>query len=174
MFVDLTDIFTFEGKCIEKILPLEMNEFRCKTVEHKILEKSPINLTMSNLGVGKAVVKLTVDITLQMFCDRCLEEVPYRIQLNLERNIASLKSGDSELLEDNQDVIRGNELDIETLINNEILLNLPDKVLCKQDCKGICKICGQNLNVKDCGCDNFVPDPRMAAIKDIFNAKREV
>lgn len=174
MFIDLTDVFSFEGKVVEKELPLEMKEFRCKTAAHKIIKKSPVCLTLSNLGVGKAVVRAKADIELQMFCDRCLEEVPYDIQLNFERNVASARSGDSETEEECRDIVKGNELDVEALINNEILMNLPDKVLCRPDCKGICKMCGQNLNVKDCGCDNFVPDPRMAAIKDIFNAKREV
>ena len=51
---------------------------------------------------------------------------------------------------------------------------MPVKVLCRPDCKEICKKCGHNLNDGDCGCDTFVPDPRMAAIKDIFNANKEV
>ena len=68
----------------------------------------------------------------------------------------------------------GYELDVDTLINNEILINMPVKVLCKEECKGICPVCGGNLNEKECGCDTFVPDPRMAAIKDIFNANKEV
>ncbi len=41
----------------------------------------------------------------------------------------------------------------------------------KDDCKGICPVCGQNLNEKECGCDTFVPDPRMAVIQDIFKNK---
>ena len=48
------------------------------------------------------------------------------------------------------------------------------KILCKPDCKGICPTCGRDLNTGTCDCDNFVPDPRMAAIKDIFEADKEV
>ena len=70
--------------------------------------------------------------------------------------------------------MEGYHLDIDGLINNEILLNWPMKVLCNESCKGICKVCGKNLNEGDCGCDDLFPDPRMAAIKDIFNAYKEV
>ena len=48
------------------------------------------------------------------------------------------------------------------------------KVLCKDNCKGICSRCGANLNKGDCGCDTWVPDPRMAAIQDIFKQFKEV
>ena len=65
-------------------------------------------------------------------------------------------------------------LNVDELIKNELLLNWPLKVLCREDCRGICKTCGRNLNDGGCGCDDFVPDPRMAAIKDLFNANKEV
>ena len=82
--------------------------------------------------------------------------------------------GDAGRDEENQDVLEADWLNVEALINSEILINLPEKVLCRPDCRGICSICGHNLNDGECGCDDFVPDPRMAAIKDIFNEKREV
>lgn len=66
------------------------------------------------------------------------------------------------------------ELDVDRLIYDEILVNWPTKVLCKDDCKGICPVCGQNLNQQDCGCDRQVIDPRMAKFQDIFNEFKEV
>ena len=65
-------------------------------------------------------------------------------------------------------------LNVENLIFNEILMNWPMKVLCKADCKGICKMCGKDLNLGECGCDTFVPSPGLAGIKEIFNANKEV
>lgn len=174
MLVNLTDVFTSEGKVVEKTVSLEMTEFQSKMGTFPIASKSPVQITMSNLGVGKALVEGTVEVTLEMACDRCLTEVPVKLELKFSRDVASQDSQDSEIDDENQDILEGSQLDIEALINNEILINLPDKVLCKDECKGICKQCGQNLNEGDCGCDDFVPDPRMAAIKDIFNAKREV
>ena len=70
--------------------------------------------------------------------------------------------------------MEGYHLNTEKLIGNELLINWPMKVLCKDDCKGICKQCGKDLNLGDCGCDTFIPDPRMAVINDIFNANKEV
>ena len=67
------------------------------------------------------------------------------------------------------DYLIGFELDVDKLVYAEILVNWPMRVLCKDDCKGICKVCGMNLNKGTCSCDSFVPDPRMAAFQDIFN-----
>lgn len=173
MLMNLTDVFTSEGKVIETTVLVEMTEFQCRLGSFQIIEKSPVQITMSNLGVGKALVTGKLVMTLQMVCDRCLTEVPVRMQLDFTREV-SAPSQNPELDEENQDILEEGQLNVEALINNEILMNLPDKVLCKPDCRGICKQCGHNLNEGDCGCDDFVPDPRMAAIKDIFNAKREV
>lgn len=174
MLVNLTDVFTSEGKVAEKEFPLEMTEFHSNAGTFRITEKSLVQLTMSNLGVGKALVQGVASVKLLMACDRCLEDVSVEMKLEFQREICSMDAQESTIDDENQDVIEDGQLNIETLINNEILVNLPDKVLCKDDCKGICKQCGQNLNKGECGCDDFVPDPRMAVIKDIFNAKREV
>lgn len=174
MLVNLTDVFTSEGKVVEKTISLEMTEFQSRMGTYPITQKSPVQITMTNLGVGKALVEGTVEINLAMTCDRCLTDVPVKLELEFSRDVASQDTLDSAEDDENQDILEGSQLNVETLINNEILINLPDKVLCHEECKGICKKCGQNLNEGECGCDDFVPDPRMAAIKDIFNAKREV
>ena len=76
--------------------------------------------------------------------------------------------------EDEQYFMNGYEMDVETLIDNEMIMSMPMKVLCKETCKGLCPVCGKNRNLGECGCDTFIPDPRMAAISDIFNAIKEV
>ena len=82
------------------------------------------------------------------------------------------KAGEAE--DDEQNFMEGYELNVVNLVNNEILMSWPMKVLCKPQCKGICTVCGKDLNTGECGCDTFVPDPRWAALKDIFNANKEV
>ena len=70
--------------------------------------------------------------------------------------------------------VQGYRLDTDLLLDNEILILWPMKVLCHESCKGICPVCGRNRNDGDCGCDTFVPDPRMAKLRDILNANKEV
>ena len=91
-----------------------------------------------------------------------------------DRVVTSPDAATEDEEDDDQNFMEGYQLDVETFVYNEILLNWPAKILCREECKGVCPVCGQNLNEKECGCDTFVPDPRMAAIKDIFNANKEV
>ena len=73
-----------------------------------------------------------------------------------------------------KDYIDGYNLDADKLLFSELLVSMPGKTLCKEDCKGLCLKCGTNLNIKECGCDREVLDPRMSVFKDILNEFKEV
>ena len=75
---------------------------------------------------------------------------------------------------DEQSYLSGYNLDADMLVCNELLLSLPMKVLCDEDCKGICNRCGANLNHETCDCDRSSLDPRMSVIQDIFKQFKEV
>ena len=109
-----------------------------------------------------------------MECGRCLKDVAYTFDLSFEIEVVSPEYTGEDAEDVESDFMDGYHLNVDELVNDELLLNWPSKILCKEDCKGICKVCGKNLNDGDCGCDSFVPDPRMAAIKDIFNSYKEV
>ena len=70
--------------------------------------------------------------------------------------------------------VDGYHLDVEQLLYNEILVGWPMKVLCSEDCKGICSVCGQNLNEGSCDCEDTSLDPRMSVIRDVFKNFKEV
>ena len=181
MLVNLSDVFSSEGKTVTVTAELEMNSFRSRLGDFLITKKPLVTFVLTNLGVGKARIEGSVELVFETNCDRCLAEVPTTLTLEFEREVASpeTKADSSEETGDQEeddaiDFMEGYQLNVETFVYNEILLNWPMKILCKDDCKGICKVCGQNLNLGECGCDTFVPDPRMAAIQDIFNANKEV
>lgn len=175
MLLNLTDIFTSEGKSRSEDITIEMTAFKSRMGDFSIVEKTPLHLTLSNEGVNKVKVSGYAEITQLMYCDRCLKEVPVKMVLDFSRTVASPDVDDSEVLDESDlGVMNGYQIDIEVLVYNELLMNQPEKVLCKPDCKGICKKCGKDLNEGECGCDTFVPDPRMAVLQDIFNANKEV
>ena len=169
MLLNLTDIFTSEQKTVEKQVEYEPDRYKRAGETYEIVHKEPVIFHLANTGKGKAVISGHMDLTLSMVCDRCLKPVEVPICFDFEEHISE------DVLNDPDDAdeffyMEGYKLDTEKLLGNEILINWPPKVLCKEDCKGICKKCGKDLNLGDCGCDDFVPDPRMAVIKDIFNA----
>lgn len=174
MFIHLSDVFTSEGKRLDAEAELEMTSFDNGRERFEITEKSPVSIVVTHLEAGKILVKADLQLTLQTACDRCLTEVPVRLELQAERIVLSPELIAEAEDADDQSFVDGYELDVEALAHDMIIGNWPAKILCKESCKGICPVCGQNLNVRDCGCDSFVPDPRMAVIQDIFNANAEL
>jgi len=177
MLVNLSDVLTSEGKAVHISVPLEMTSFTSCMGRFLITEKNPVEFTFTNVGKDKAKIEGSVKLTFRTKCDRCLTEVPTSLTLQFDRTVTSPdveRSEDSEEDDDDMVYMEGYQLNVETFVYDEILQNWPMKILCREDCKGICPVCGKNRNEKDCGCDTFVPDPRMAAIQDIFNANKEV
>ena len=174
MLVNLSDVLTSEGRQMSREIPLEMTCFESRWGDFEITSKSPVSFTFTNVEPHKAKVEGSAKISFQTICDRCLTEVPTTLEINFERLVTSPEVGTEDDEVDDLSFMEGYQLDVEAFMYNEILGNWPAKILCKEDCKGLCLKCGQNLNERDCGCDTFVPDPRMAVIQDIFNANKEV
>jgi len=113
----------------------------------------------------------------QVECDRCLAwiELPVDSTFKLEYVTQEdyLAQQADELTEDDLDltVFDGEVIDIDELVTEEILLAVPDHLLCKEDCKGICPGCGVDRNSVDCDCATAEVDPRWAGLKELVNGK---
>ena len=174
MLINLSDVLTSEGRSETKEIPLEMTAFTNGTGEFKITDKSPVEFTFTNIGTGKARVEGKCKLSFAAVCDRCLAETPVSMKLSFDRMAFSPDIDAEEEDSDCRSYMEGYQFNAEAFVYDEIIVNWPVKILCREDCKGVCPVCGQNLNERECGCDTFVPDPRMAVIKDIFNANKEV
>lgn len=109
----------------------------------------PIKLSAQiSKGINNISVKLEINATMHLNCSRCLEEftVPLSKKTNLdfpiENRTASGPTGHRS----------GEEIDIADNLREEIILSYPFKPLCRSDCRGLCAICGQNLNKGKCNC----------------------
>ena len=81
-----------------------------------------------------------------------------------------------EQLEENVDeyaVIENGTLDVDEAIREELLLSFPMRVLCSEECLGLCPKCGKPKRLGDCGCPTFEPDPRLAILKTLFDKNEE-
>jgi len=143
---------------------------------------------LTKVNGGDILFEGRVDLQLGGECRRCLGRaeatVPVSFKLDLVRQSVAKDELDLPPLpvEDdgmgeiagtfspddaNQVFYTGHEIDLAPIIREQILLALPLTVLCDPDCKGLCQVCGKNLNVEECGCDRHVPDPRWAGLKKI-------
>ncbi len=172
MLIDISELLSVTDKKMEVPVNIEMQRFVSRMCDYEIIKKEPLLVSLHNTGRRTFTLETTVDITLLMQCGRCLENVEQNLHFVVKKEIDMNESG-----EDSQDelfYISEDKLNVEELIYNEILVNLPMKVLCSKNCKGICNRCGANLNLQTCNCDTTELDPRMSKIRDIFNNFKEV
>ena len=175
MQIHLSDIIDSEGKTIQLNPELELDKISFQMGEFPILDKTPVELQISNTGNKVLELKGHGSIHVGIPCDRCLEQVSVEIPYDIERKLDMKQSDNDRVADlDENDYLTGIDLDVDRLVYLEVLMSWPLKVLCKEDCKGICSRCGKNLNNGSCKCADEPKDPRMAAISDIFSKFKEV
>ena len=175
MLIDLSEILSLEGKTQVVEAPVSMDSFQSKLGDFPVAEKEPLSLTITN--TGKKVLKIEAKgrITVNIPCDKCLKDVPTEFDINFEQEIDMQASKEDRIKDlDEINYVTGCSLDVEQLVHNEILIHWPLRVLCKEDCRGICPKCGKDWNEGSCDCDQSSPDPRMAVISDISSIFKEV
>ena len=110
---------------------------------------------------------------LELQCARCLEPVRQDVKRDFEllyRPLGADAGRDELSVTDAEAEIgyyQGDGLLLEDVLREQVLLALPLKVTCREDCKGLCPQCGKNLNQEQCSCSTDVEDPRWAALKDV-------
>ena len=172
--LDLFDVFSSRGRVLNKVVEIKLDNFDRTGVSYPVKDLSNISLKFENIDDGKVKVNAFFDITLLIPCDRCLKDVEEKLNCEYETILMTDEVRESEDDADELSYFEGHEFYVDEFVSLIVLMNMPSKVLCCDDCKGLCPVCGNNLNEHDCGCDSFVPDPRMARIADIFNASKEV
>ena len=117
------------------------------------------------------VVVGEIDSTVPVACGRCLEEFPVKARAAVDvRFIPRPPGGDRvELGSDDLDLdfYDAGEVNLGTLVQSETALVLPMKPLCREDCLGLCPVCGGNRNLIACACSERAPDPRLGTLKDL-------
>jgi len=115
--------------------------------------------------------KLAAGLELQ--CARCLEPVPRDIKRDFEllyRPLGADAGRDELSVTDAEAEIgyyQGEGILLDDVLREQVLLALPLKTTCREDCKGLCPQCGKNLNLDKCSCTNEVEDPRWAVLKEV-------
>ena len=124
---------------------------------------SPIRVEGRVTHTGTALrVEGTIAATKHFVCDRCLKACEVTQEHPFSEEFRS------ENPEEESNVIIDGRIDLRPLVRDTLMAAQPLSNLCKPDCKGLCPVCGHDLNDGDCGCDRFVPDPRLAALQQFM------
>lgn len=139
--------------------------------EIKCLDVWKIQGQISNVGGAVLEFVGSVDTRIAMTCDRCMKPVVVPLHIVIEQRFAKDQASDMETSDQEWDIlpIENDRIDLDETILHEVQLGVPMKVLCKEDCKGLCPICGQDLNEGQCDCEEDTGDPRWEALKGLFS-----
>ncbi len=154
MYINLSDLKEIGGK---KSVSKEFKFHDLEFVGREIEIKDGISLELDIYNTEDSfLVEGTIETVLILTCSRCLEkyESPAKIDISEEVMKSDMEDRD--------------ELLIDEIIVDNIILSLPIKTLCSEDCQGICPHCGQNLNEGECDCEVESIDPRLEKLKDFY------
>ena len=116
---------------------------------------------------GYMPLEATCKVVVQGACARCLAPMVQLVETKFTRTVAASLEAEDE--DDEYLVAVDGKIDVGEPIHDELVMSLPSRILCSEDCKGLCQKCGKNLNEGDCGCPENEPDPRWAALKKLIN-----
>jgi len=120
-----------------------------------------------------------VSTRLEMRCARCLEpvfkDVNSSFDLVYRPQGADKKPDESSISEAETEIgfYQGDGLLLEDVVKEQLLLAVPLRVVCREECKGLCPLCGRNRNLEPCNCSSQPPDPRWAALEEIKNKLKQ-
>lgn len=99
---------------------------------------------------GIVYLEYSIDFSLLITCDRCLKELVRAYHFDCDHIVVPSVSGDN----DEYIVADSESIELNEIAVTDLLLLLPTKNLCKDDCKGLCMVCGCDLNESECNCLN--------------------
>ena len=120
---------------------------------------------------GYIVLTEAASISYRTHCARCLADVEDTAQFQCEKTVADEKGLLRLENTENDDYVqvRGGKLDLDAPICDEILLSFPMRILCSEDCRGLCAGCGADLNREACRCAKKTVDPRLAKLAALLD-----
>jgi uncharacterized protein len=140
--------------------PLELAGQRYQPVPETV----PAALTVTRASTG-TLFELAFDVRLHGPCFRCLEDAVLDLPISArEYQATTAPEGDDEL---RTPYLEDDRLDLSAWARDALALDLPDKILCRSDCAGLCPVCGKNLNREPHDHGEPEPDSRWSALAEL-------
>ena len=164
MLLGLSKIIDSPGASVPFSTSVDLSDLRygiTQPVSEPVLAEGTVRNT-----AGVLMMKGNVSTTIHGICDRCATEFSREIDFPIDAVLVTELSN-----EENEDEwvfpLVGDSADLDDIVRTVFVLNLDSKLLCKDDCKGLCCRCGKNLNDGPCTCEKEI-DPRWAALKQLL------
>ena len=164
MLLSLNKIIETPGATVPFSTSVDLSDL-CYGVSYPVSEPVRAEGQVRNTA-GVLVMTGSVETTIHGTCDRCASDFDREIHFPIDVVLVTELSN-----EENEDEwvfpLEGDSADLDDIVRTVFVLNLDSKLLCKEDCKGLCHRCGKNLNDGPCSCQKEL-DPRFAALKQLL------
>lgn len=136
-----------------------------------VLPLGPLSYRLVAQGTANRSIHVAgqLEADLRLLCSRCLDPIDEHFALPFEERFRVMKPTDPPPDEDDDFVpVTEDQIEMDSLLEEELVVNLPLAPLCSEACKGLCPSCGANRNERDCACTNDRIDPRLEALQQWF------
>ncbi len=164
MLLGLSKIIDCPGASTDFSTSVDLRDLRfgsCNPVTEDVLAEGTVRNT-----AGVLMMKGAIRTCLHGVCDRCASDFTRDVEIPIDVVLVTELSN-----EENEDEwvfpLEGDSADLEDIVRTVFVLNMDSKLLCKEDCKGLCCRCGTNLNNGPCSCQKEL-DPRFAALQQLL------
>ena len=165
MRLELSSIIDRPGESVAYSVSVDLSDLvygNCKPVCEPVLASGTVRNT-----AGVLVMKGMITTRIHGVCDRCAADFQRDMEIPIDAVLVeSLANEDSE--DEWVFPLEADTADLEDIVRTVFVLNMDSKLLCKDDCAGLCCRCGKNLNDGPCTCQKEL-DPRFAALKQLLN-----
>ena len=164
MLLGLSKIIDCPGASVPFSTSVDLSDL-CFGVSYPVSEPVKAEGMVRNTA-GVLVMTGAITTCIHGTCDRCAS--PFDRDINIPINVVLVTEMANEENEDEWVFpLEGDSADLDDIVRTVFVLNLDSKLLCKEDCAGICHRCGKNLNEGPCNCQKEL-DPRFAALKQLL------
>ena len=164
MLLGLAKIIDCPGATVDFSTSVDLSDL-CYGVTYPVTEPGKAVGTVRNTA-GVLVMAGDITTCIHGTCDRCAS--PFDREIDLPINVVLVTEMANEENEDEWVFpLEGDSADLDDIVRTVFVLNLDSKLLCKEDCQGLCHRCGKNLNEGPCNCQKEL-DPRFAALKQLL------
>ncbi|MDP4182686.1 MAG: DUF177 domain-containing protein [Bacillota bacterium] len=163
MKIDVSSIVKTNGASLAVKFNQEIAEL--KDVDSEVVFDEVVNFEgtlLNSSGVLKLAGNLKVGFTVK--CSRCIKDIQNKMELKVKEDILE----DSEKVDNEAYTYNNNYILIDSILKDNIILNLPVKQVCDESCKGLCPKCGTNLNEGTCDCKEENINPQMEVLRKFF------
>ena len=164
MLLGLSKIIDSPGERVSFSTSMDLSDL-CYGVSHPVTEPVKAEGIVRNTA-GVMMMTGMITTCIHGICDRCASDFDRDVEIPINVVLVTEMAN-----EENEDEwvfpLEGDSANLDDIVRTVFVLNLDSKLLCKEDCQGLCHRCGKNLNDGPCNCQKEL-DPRFAALKQLL------